>query len=364
MDKNFDSLMMLRCLELAQKAAGRTSPNPLVGSVIVQNGKIIAEGYHTQAGSPHAEIEAIRSTCETTEGATLYVNLEPCNHYGRTPPCTEAIIQAGISRVVVGMVDPDERVSGGGIDRLKVAGIQVDVGTEEISARRLNEGFIYRSLHQQPFGIYKYAMTLDGKIATNIGNSNWVTASAARRYVHLLRSTVDAVIVGGNTVCVDNPYLTTHNLTLHNPLRIVISRSLNLPKKANLWNQEEAKTLIFTQPNCNYDILAHLKSLGLEVIQIDQLTPKKVMNVLYEKGLSKVLWEAGSRLSTAAVLDGCVQKILAFIAPKIIGGKKAPTPLEDLGLNLMKDAIELENISFTALEPDFLVEGYLNLRLK
>jgi diaminohydroxyphosphoribosylaminopyrimidine deaminase/5-amino-6-(5-phosphoribosylamino)uracil reductase len=179
-----------------------------------------------------------------------------------------------------------------------------------------------------------------------------------------LRSTVDAVIVGGNTVCVDNPYLTTHNLTLHNPLRIVISRSLNLPKKANLWNQEEAKTLIFTQPNCNYDILAHLKSLGLEVIQIDQLTPKKVMNVLYEKGLSKVLWEAGSRLSTAAVLDGCVQKILAFIAPKIIGGKKAPTPLEDLGLNLMKDAIELENISFTALEPDFLVEGYLNLRLK
>jgi len=358
---NFDSVMMKRCLSLARQAAGQTAPNPLVGSVIVQDTQIVGEGFHAKAGRPHAEVEAIRAAGEQSKGATLYVNLEPCNHYGRTPPCTEAILKAGISKVVVGMIDPDPRVSGSGVARLEAAGLEVVVGVEEAASRRLNEAFIHRTLYKQPFGIYKYAMTLDGKIATATGDSAWITSPASRHFVHQLRSTCDAVIVGGNTVRQDNPYLTTHQVTPHNPLRVVLSTSLNLPLTAHLWQQEEAKTLIFTQQDCDQTSLNRLTDLGLEIIQLPKLTPREVMTVLYSRGLAQVLWECGPKLATSALQDGSIQKVLAFIAPKIIGGNQAPTPVEDLGLVGMKDAMELQEVSWTSLEPDFLVEGYLSL---
>ncbi|MFO5527864.1 MAG: bifunctional diaminohydroxyphosphoribosylaminopyrimidine deaminase/5-amino-6-(5-phosphoribosylamino)uracil reductase RibD, partial [Cuspidothrix sp.] len=233
---DFDSRMMLRCLELARTALGLTSPNPLVGAVVVQDGKIVGEGFHPRAGEPHAEVFALRAAGERSRGSTIYVSLEPCNHHGRTPPCSEGLINAGVSKVVVGMVDPNPLVAGGGIARLRAAGIEVVVGVEEAACQRLNEGFVHRILYKRPLGILKYAMTLDGKIATTGGHSAWVTNQDARTEVHRLRAACDAVIVGGNTVRQDNPYLTSHQVEVHNPLRVVMSRSLNLPEQARLWD--------------------------------------------------------------------------------------------------------------------------------
>lgn len=353
--------MMQRCIQLANKAAGQTAPNPLVGSVIVKDGKIIGEGYHPQAGQPHAEIFALKNAAEAARGATLYVNLEPCNHYGRTPPCSEALIAARIAKVVVGMVDCDPRVAGGGIKKLQDAGIKVSVGIEEAACRQLNEAFIHRITQQQPFGILKYAMTLDGKIAASTGHSAWVTGTASRHRVHQLRSTCDAVIIGGNTVRKDNPQLTTHNFKEHNPLRVVMSRSLDLPTECNLWQVNVAPTLIFTQENSNPSLQKVLIAKGVEIVELATLTPKAVMNNLYHRGLSKILWECGGVLAANAIADGVIQKVMAFIAPKIIGGDNAVSPVGDLGFTKMTEALQLERMKIQTIEQDILIEGYLSV---
>ncbi len=354
----FHEEMMKLCLQLAKCAQGQTAPNPMVGAVIVKEGKIIAQGYHHGAGNPHAEVEALKQAGEEAEGATIYVNLEPCNHYGRTPPCTEALIAAKVGKVVVGMIDPDPRVAGGGVERLTQAGIEVIVGVEESLCRQLNEAFIHRIVHQRPLGILKYAMTLDGKIATTSGHSAWVTGVESRNYVHHLRSTCDGVIIGGNTARLDNPYLTTHGVTKHNPCRVVMSRSLDLPKVAHLWDTELASTLVFTTVGANLELQKHLKSLGVEVVELANLTPVAVMNDLYHRGFLSVLWECGGNLGASAIASGMVQKIIAFIAPKIIGGKNAPSPIGDLGLVKMTDALTLAKANFQKIGEDFMIEGY------
>lgn len=359
-----DRAMMQRCLSLARRALGRTAPNPLVGSVIVQDEQIIGEGFHPGAGQPHAEVFALRAAGDRTIGATIYVNLEPCNHYGRTPPCAEALVAAGVKKVVVGMVDPDPRVSGGGITRLRAAGIEVVVGVAENSCRQLNEAFIHRILYHQPFGILKYAMTLDGKIATSSGHSAWITGTEARTEVHQLRSACDAVIVGGNTMRRDNPHLTSHQAEAHNPLRVVMSRTLNLPAEAYLWQTDEAPTLVLTEEKANPDIQQLLRHKGVEVVELVSLTPAKAMGYLYERGLLSVLWECGGTLAARAIAEGAVQKILAFIAPKIIGGSTAPTPVGDLGFTAMTEALSLEQVRWRTVGADCLVEGYLPSRLK
>lgn len=356
---NIDSLMIRRCIDLAYRAIGRTAPNPLVGAVVVKAGEIIGEGFHPQAGEPHAEVFALREAGDRALGSTVYVNLEPCNHYGRTPPCTEALIAAGVSRVVVGMIDPDPRVSGGGVARLREAGIEVITGVEEAACRQLNEAFIHRTLHQQPFGILKYAMTLDGKIASTTGHSFWVTGPKARREVHELRGKVDAVIVGGNTVRRDNPLLTTHGAGDRNPLRIVLSRSLDLPETAQLWEVSSAPTLVFTQTGANLALQEQLSAQGVEVIELPELTPQSVLAALYPKGLLSVLWECGGTLAAQAIAQGCVQKVLAFIAPKLIGGAHAPSPVGDLGLTLMTEALSLDPVTWRSVGHDLLVEGYI-----
>ncbi|MFM6201270.1 MAG: bifunctional diaminohydroxyphosphoribosylaminopyrimidine deaminase/5-amino-6-(5-phosphoribosylamino)uracil reductase RibD [Dolichospermum sp.] len=352
--------MMLRCLELAAMALGQTSPNPLVGAVVVQNGEVVGEGFHPRAGEPHAEIFALKAAGERARGSTIYVSLEPCNHYGRTPPCSEALINAGVSKVVVGMVDPHP-LAGGGIARLRAAGIEVVDGVEEAACRRLNEGFIHRILYQRPLGILKYAMTLDGKIATTSGHSAWVTNQAARAEVHRLRAACDAVIVGGNTVRQDNPDLTSHNCNIHNPLRVVMSRSLNLPEQARLWDIREAPTLVLTEVGSSQIFQNMLRQKGVEVLEFNSLTPEKVMTHLYERGFCSVLWECGGILAANAIAQGAVQKIMAFIAPKIIGGNHAPTPVGDLGLTSMTQALPLEQVSWRIIGSDCLVEGYLPL---
>jgi diaminohydroxyphosphoribosylaminopyrimidine deaminase/5-amino-6-(5-phosphoribosylamino)uracil reductase len=358
----FDRAMMQRCITLARRALGRTSPNPLVGSVVVRNGEIVGEGFHPGAGQPHAEVFALREAGEKAKGATIYVSLEPCNHYGRTPPCSEALIAAGVAKVVVGMVDPDPRVSGGGIDRLRRAGIEVVVGVEEAACRELNEAFIHRILHKRPLGILKYAMTLDGKIATISGHSTWVTGKEARSHVHQLRAACDAVIVGGNTVRLDDPYLTSHHPDAHNPLRVVMSRTLDLPIDAHVWQTDDAPTLVLTEVAANPDLQKQLVKKKVEVVELTPLTPAKVMTYLYERQLSSVLWECGGTLAASAIADGAVQKIMAFIAPKIVGGRVAPSPVGDLGFATMTDALTLERVSLRQLGSDYVIEGYLPLK--
>ena len=356
-----DRAMMQRCIELARRALGRTAPNPLVGAVIVKDGEIIGEGFHPGAGNPHAEVFALREAGDLAVGATIYVNLEPCNHYGRTPPCSEALVAAGVAKVVVGMVDPDPRVSGGGIARLQEAGIEVVVGVEEEACRQLNEAFIHRILYQRPFGILKYAMTLDGKIATTTGHSAWISSTDARHTVHQLRAACDAVIVGGNTVRLDNPKLTSHQTYTHNPLRVVMSRNLDLPRDAYLWETTDAPTLVLTEANSSPDFQQMLLKKNVEVVELTPLTPTKVMEYLYQRNLLSVLWECGGTLAASAIAQGAVQKVLAFIAPKIVGGKTAPSPVGDLGLALMTEAITLERVTWRPVGSDCMLEGYLPL---
>ncbi|MBX2865913.1 MAG: bifunctional diaminohydroxyphosphoribosylaminopyrimidine deaminase/5-amino-6-(5-phosphoribosylamino)uracil reductase RibD [Leptolyngbyaceae cyanobacterium MAG.088] len=350
------SKMMHRCLELAAQGAGRTAPNPMVGAVVVKDGKIVGEGFHPQAGQPHAEVFALRAAEDAARGATLYVNLEPCNHTGRTPPCTEAVLQAGIATVVIGMKDPNPRASGG-IERLRAAGVNVITDVETAACERLNEAFIHRIRHRQPFSILKYAMTLDGKIATDTGHSAWVTGPESRRRVHQLRGQCDAVIVGGNTVRQDNPSLTSHGVCDRNPLRVVMSRSLKLPTVANLWQTDIAPTLVFTEVNPT-QVEGRLPK-SVEVISVNALTPMTVLDYLYARGLSSILWECGGTLSAVALQQGVIQKLWAFIAPKLIGGNQAPTPVGDMGLSNMTEALALHNMSLEPIGPDWLLQGYL-----
>ena len=356
---DFDLKMMQRCLHLAQRAAGKTSPNPLVGSVIVKDSQIVGEGFHPQVGQPHAEVFALRDAGTKAQGATVYVNLEPCSHYGRTPPCAEALIEAKVAKVITGMIDPDPRVAGKGVAKLRNAGIEVVVGVAEAACRQLNEAFIHRILHQQPFGILKYAMTLDGKIAATTGHSAWVTGKSSRHLVHHLRSTCDAIIIGGNTVRQDNPNLTTHGVSEHNPLRVVMSRSLNLPAECNLWNTKIAPTIIFTEADSNTSGYQQLSSKQIDVVTVATLTPKTVIDYLYQQGITKVLWECGGTLAAKAIADGTIQKVMAFIAPKIIGGTSAFSPVGDLGLTMMTSALHLKQVTTQTIDSDILIEGYL-----
>jgi diaminohydroxyphosphoribosylaminopyrimidine deaminase / 5-amino-6-(5-phosphoribosylamino)uracil reductase len=334
----------------------------MVGAVIVDEAggfEIVGEGFHPRAGQPHAEVFALAQAGELARGATAYVSLEPCNHYGRTPPCTEALIAAGVAKVVVGMVDPDPRVAGTGIERLRSAGIEVVVatGAEEAACRQLNEAFIHRVTQGRPFGILKYAMTLDGKIAASSGHSAWVTSPESRHWVHQLRSACDAVIVGGNTVRQDNPALTTHGVTAHNPLRVVLSRGLDLPDDAQLW--DGGKTLVITELGVRPVFQDHLRDRGVDVVELENVSPAGAMQVLYDRGLMQVLWECGGGLAAGAIGAGLVQKVCAFVAPKIIGGTGA-TPVGELGLGQMTEALDLSRVTWRTIGPDFLCEGYLD----
>lgn len=356
---DFDVSMMERCIELAKKALGKTSPNPLVGAVVVQNGEIVGEGYHPQAGLPHAEVYALKEAGERAKNATVYVNLEPCNHYGRTPPCTEALIKAGVNKVVIGAIDSDERVAGKGVKRLEEAGIEVKVGVAEEACLRLNEAFFHRVKTGLPFGIFKYAMTLDGKIATDKGHSQWITGKTARHFVYQLRGMCDAVIVGGNTVRKDNPLLTTHGITSHNPLRVVMTTSFDLPMSARLWQQETAKTIIFTNPQPNSPLKDNLLSQGVEIVEIESISPTLVMKNLAQRGCNSVLWECGGNLAKDAIASGNIQKIYCFIAPKIVGGEGIFSPIGNLKIEKMNDALSLKNTSIRQIAQDYLIEGYL-----
>jgi diaminohydroxyphosphoribosylaminopyrimidine deaminase/5-amino-6-(5-phosphoribosylamino)uracil reductase len=328
---------MDRALQLAELGAGRTSPNPLVGAVVLDgSGALVGEGYHARAGQPHAEIVALRQAGGRARGGTLVVTLEPCCHHGLTPPCSEAVIAAGISRVVLAMTDPNPRVAGGGIAALRTAGVEVIAGVAEAEARALNRAFLHRIHSGRPLGILKWAMSLDGRTALPNGASQWISGPPAREWVHALRSRCDAVIVGGGTVRADDPLLTSRGRRDPEPRRVVLSRRLDLPAQARLWDQAAAPTLVAHGPEAPAEAIARLEALGVERLPLPACAPAPLLEALARRGCNRVLWECGPELAAAAIRENCVQEVAAVIAPKLLGGLPARTPLAELGLTAME----------------------------
>lgn len=362
MDKEY----MKRAIELAKKGSGYTSPNPLVGAVIVKDHKIIGEGFHEYFGGPHAEINAFTNSKEDVKGATMYVTLEPCSHYGKTPPCANAIAEKKISKVVVGMMDPNPLVAGRGIKILRNSGIEVISGVLEDEVKRMNEIFIKYITTRLPFGILKTAMTLDGKIATSVGDSKWITNEKSIRCVHELRHKVASIMVGIGTVLIDNPKLNTrlHNKNGKDPVRIIVDTTAQIPLDSNVLNLDsKAKTIIATTEKADKEKLKAIKAKGAEII-VTPLKGNKVdlsylMKSLGDQGIDSILIEGGSSLSFSALEQGIVDKVIFFIAPKIIGGANSKTPVGGEGIKYIKDAILLENIHISKFNEDIMVEGYL-----
>ena len=330
---------MGRALQLAALGQGRTSPNPRVGCVVLDaSGQLVGEGFHAQAGQPHAEGGALRQAGERAQGGTAIVTLEPCCHHGRTPPCSQALLAAGIGRVVVAMVDPDPRVAGQGLAQLQAAGVEVLAGVCGTEARHLNLAFIHRVRTGRPLGILKWAMSLDGRTALPNGSSQWISGPEARTWVHHLRGQVDAVIVGGGTLRADDPLLTSRGQGPREPLRVVLSRSLDLPPQRQLWDQDLAPTLVVHGPDASALGRQLLDQLGVERLELDPVNPVTLLDALAQRGCNQVLWECGPPLAAEALKQGCVQQLAAVIAPKLLGGLAARTPLGDLGLVDVGDA--------------------------
>ena len=324
---------MQRALQLAALGAGRTSPNPLVGCVVLDaDGQLVGEGFHARAGTPHAELHALRQAGERARGGTAVVTLEPCCHHGRTPPCSEALLAAGIARVVVAMADPDPRVAGGGLRQLEAAGLEVIRGVCETEALVLNAAFVHRVRSGRPLAILKWAMSLDGRTALPNGSSQWISGPEARAWVHGLRAGCDAVIVGGGTVRADDPLLTSRGQRQSEPLRVVLSRSLELPEQAQLWDQQLAPTLVAHGPEAPAAARARLDGLGVERLELEACEPEALLRALAQRGCNRVLWECGPELAASALRQGCVQQLAAVVAPKLLGGLAARTPLGELGL--------------------------------
>jgi len=358
---------MRRALELAAQARGCTSPNPMVGAVIVKAGEIVGEGYHHKAGTPHAEIHAINNAGGKARGAQLYVTLEPCCHRGLTPPCTAAIIQAGISSVVMAMQDPNPLVSGRGKAELEAHGITVQSGLLERKARKLNEFYIKYITTGLPFVILKSAMSIDGKIATYTGKSKWITSEVSRQKVHELRDTVDAILVGIGTVINDNPSLTTRLMGKEgkDAVRVIVDSNARLPLPSRVLHLDStAPTLIAVTPKAPDDKISLLQATGAESLIIParndgKVSLKALMATLGKRKITSVMIEGGSEINASALQEGIVDKVMIFIAPKFIGGRTAPGLVGGQGIEHLSNAIGLEDIRVSKIGEDILIEGYI-----
>jgi len=366
MGKEKDEFYMHRALELARHALGRTNPNPLVGAVIEKNGFILGEGYHHKAGAPHAEIHAMQAAGEEARGATLYVTLEPCSHFGRTPPCADAVIRAGIARTVIATIDPNPRVAGKGIEKLRQAGVDVEDGVLRQEACRLNDVFFKYIRTRIPLVAVKTAMSLDGKIATVTGDSKWISGEESRLYAHQLRNIYDGIMVGIGTVLKDDPCLNTRlpAADIRDPLRVIIDPYLDLPPNSNIAKtSRQQRTLVFCSDKAAYERREHLENLGVEIMSLvidDELIPlERVLTILGEMGICSLLVEGGGEINGYLLQNYLVDKVYWFIAPKIIGGRQAPSPVGGSGINLMKEAQELKSVEVSKLGNDCLLIGYL-----
>ena len=350
---------MGEALRVARNAVGRTSPNPLVGAVIVKNGRIVAEGWHRKAGTPHAEIHALNMAGDLAKGATVYVTLEPCSHYGRTGPCAKALVEAGVVRVVVAMLDPNPQVAGRGIKLLQDAGIEVETGVCENEAKRLNEVFLKWITEGMPFVALKTAMSLDGKIATATGQSQWITNEESRLWTHYLRDCHDGIMVGINTALKDNPSLTTRlpEGNGKNPVRIVVDSQGRLPLDAKLVTDNEAETIVAVSQRASDKTVQALEKAGVKVIVAgeNKVDLRLLLQKLGELNICSVLVEGGGQLNFSLLKDDLVDKVYAFVAPKLIGGADALTPVEGAGFAELSQAVQLTDVTTELINGDVLI---------
>lgn len=351
-----DSAYLNETFKLARRGEGFTSPNPLVGAVIVKNFRVISRGYHRKAGSPHAEIEAIRKAKENLKGSTLYVNLEPCCYFGRTPPCVDEIIRNRIKRVVIASVDPNPRVRGRSIARLKKAGVKVSVGRLAEEARKLNAIFFKNMKESRPFVAVKTAQSLDGKIATRKGESKWITTPSSRQCVRTLRDRYDCVLIGANTLRQDNPRLDGSKKV---PFKAVIARKLDFPGGLRLFRQNPDKLIIFAS-------LANRKKgpkipSGARIFFLKEkegwISLKGILNILYSLGIMSVFVEGGSDTAGRFFLEKLADRAYFFIAPRIIGGNTATVSVGAEGFSSLKTCPHLEDLSVERIDKDILITG-------
>lgn len=358
-----DQYYMQLALDLASSAKGKTNPNPLVGAVIVKEGSIVGTGIHRKSGEPHAEVHAFRMAGEHAKGATLYVTLEPCSHFGKTPPCANLVKESGVQRVVVAMEDPNPSVAGRGIQLLRDAGIEVEVGLLEKQARRLNERFIHNMVASRPFVISKFAMTLDGKIATYNGHSQWITGEEARQDVHELRNEVDAILIGIGTVLKDNPALTTRlkGRTGKNPTRIILDRQLKTPLDAQILKTNIARTIIVTAEG-QQEKTHTFKNTGAEFIYVPLVEGKldlhSMLDQLYKLGITDVLVEGGGEVNASFLRDGLIQKFLIYMAPKVLGGRHSITPFTGMDVETIDAAMLLDFADIEKIGEDLRITAY------
>jgi len=360
-----DQKYINHAITLAKKGRGWVNPNPLVGAVIVKNGKVIGEGYHEYFGGPHAEINAIEKATESVKDATLYVTMEPCSHHGKTPPCTEAIITSGIRKVVAGISDPNPLVNGKGLKILAGAGIEIRSAIGSAAVTKMNEAFLKYIVTGLPFCLLKTAMTLDGKIATVENASRWISGEDSRKYVHELRQENSAVMVGINTVLYDDPILNTRRIHKKNkdPLKIIVDTTGRIPLESKVLQMNPQLTILATSDKIDPAKKRDLERMGAQVL-ICPLKEGKVdlgylMFSLGRMGIDSVMLEGGSSIAFSALMEGIVDKVISFIAPKIIGGAAAPSPVGGTGLPQMDEAIAVDNWNYKKLGSDILIEGYI-----
>lgn len=355
---------MARALELAAEARGRTSPNPMVGAVLVAGGQVVGEGFHARAGARHAEVEALARAGPLARGADLYVTLEPCAHFGRTPPCVDAIVRAGVARVFAAMRDPNPKVSGRGFARLREAGVRVQAGLLEREARELNEAYCKHVTTGLPHVILKIGMSLDGRTATRTGESRWITGEQSRVRVHELRNNVDAILVGIGTILADDPQLTTRlpGRECRHPVRVVIDSNLRTPRKARvLARRPRVRTILVAGPDAPAERIRELRTLGAEVLVVEgprrRVDLRAVMARLGALGITSVLVEGGSEIAASILDSGLADRVLLFVAPLIIGGRTAVPAVGGRGVAALADARRLQDVRWELCGEDLVLEG-------
>ena len=355
-----DRDFMKRAIELAKKGIGFTAPNPMVGAVIVKDGKIIGEGYHKKCGDLHAERNAFANLTESAEGASIYVTLEPCCHYGRTPPCTEAIIENKISKVFIGSKDPNPLVSGKGARLLREHGIEVIEDFLKDECDEINPIFFHYITQKTPYTALKYAMTLDGKIASRSGKSKWITGAAARKHVHSLRGLYSGILAGIGTVLADDPMLNCRLDKAHQPLRIIADSNLRIPLESNICTTAHDYPTMIACIRYDDGKKRALEDMGITVITVPERNGNVdliyLMGILGEMQISSVLIEGGGEIAECALRENIVNHVYSYIAPKILGGKNAKTPVEGYGADSPDEGAVLSDLKITKLEEDILLE--------
>ncbi|GAX60625.1 diaminohydroxyphosphoribosylaminopyrimidine deaminase / 5-amino-6-(5-phosphoribosylamino)uracil reductase [Candidatus Scalindua japonica] len=356
-----DNYYMRMAIRLARKGIGKTSPNPMVGAVIVAKGEVIGQGYHKRCGDHHAEINAINSAKQNINGSTFYITLEPCSHYGRTPPCVDALIKETPGRVVVGSLDPNPEVNGKGIKILRSKGIKVDVGILEHECMRLNKYYFKFVKTGMPYITVKYAQTLDGRIATRGGDSQWISSEASRKYVHRLRSINGGIMVGAGTVTADNPQLTVRHVKGKNPFRIIVDSRLRIPIKSSVLTDANSHlTIIATTSSAPAVKIAAVEKLGVEVWVVKKerngrVSLRDLLRKLGKREIMSVLVEGGSEIVTSLLKAGLVDKMIIPIAPKIVG--KGLESIGDLNINKINNSIKFSSFKTMKKGDDIVFEG-------